>query len=199
MNEAATTASDLLSRWRILMWGAIAVLIAAPAIAMQFTSEIHWTIADFVFAAILLGGAGLAAEFANRASGSSAYRGGVVVALGTGVLLLWANGAVGIVGHEGLPINLWFNLVPLLALFAAIGACFRARGMVVAMTATAVAQVAVGAIVQYCGHFTWVFTSVWTGGWLLSAYLFRGAVGEQQRSNLAAQAGKLPDTTKSTA
>lgn len=179
MNEAATTTSYLLSRWRIVMWGAIAVVIAAPAIAMQFTSEVHWTVADFVFAAVLLGGAGLAVEFATRASGSWAYRGGVVVGLGAGVLLLWANGAVGIVGHEGLSINLWFNLVPLLALFTAIGARFRARGMVVAMTATAIAQVAVGAIVQYYGHFTWVFTGVWTGGWLLSAYLFRRAACER--------------------
>jgi len=47
--------------------------------------------------------------------------------------------------------------------------------MVVAMTAAAFAQVAVGAVVQYYGHFTWVFTGVWTGGWLLSAYLFRRA------------------------
>jgi len=126
MNKAATTTSHLLGRWRILMWGAIAAVIAAPAIGMRFASEVHWTMADFVFAAVLLGGAGLAVEFAARASGKPAYRGGVVVALGAGGLLLWANAAVGIVGHEGLPINLWFNLVPLLALFAAIGARFRA-------------------------------------------------------------------------
>lgn len=179
MNESATIASSLLSRWRILMWGAIAAIILIPAIAMQFTSEVHWTVADFVFAAVLLGGAGLAVEFATRASRSWAYRGGVVVALGAGVLLLWANGAVGIVGHEGLSINLWFNLVPLLSLFAAIGARFRARGMVVAMTATAVAQLTVGAVVQYYGYFTWVFTGVWTSGWLLSAYLFRRAGSER--------------------
>jgi hypothetical protein len=80
---------------------------------------------------------------------------------------------VGIIGDEGRPINLWFNLIPLLALFGAIGARFQARNMAIAMTATAVAQILVGVIVQLYGHFTWVFTLLWAGAWLFSAALFR--------------------------
>jgi hypothetical protein len=178
MNKTMRHGGRLLHPARIAGWGAIAGLIALPAVAMRFTSEVNWTAADFVFAAVMLGGVGLAFELAVRASGSRAYSGGAAVALGAGLLLLWANGAVGIVGSENAPINLWFNLVPLLALFAAIGARFRADGMAVAMLATACAQLAVGGIVQLAGHCTWVLTLVWSGGWLLSAFLFRSAARE---------------------
>jgi hypothetical protein len=168
----------LFNPWRILGWGVIATLIALPAVAMHFTSEVAWQTEDFVFAFVMLGGVGLAFELAVRASGSRAYRGGTAVALGAGLLTLWANAAVGIVGNEDRLINLWFDLVPLLALFAAIGSRFRAPGMAVAMTAAAAAQLAVGLIVQLAGHFAWVFTVVLTGAWLFSAWLFRKAASE---------------------
>ncbi len=165
----------LLNPWRVLGWGVIAGLISLPAIAMQFTSEVNWGSEDFIFATVMLGGVGLAFELAVRASGSWAYRGGAALALGAGLMLLWANAAVGIVGNEDRLINLWFNLIPLLALFAAVGARFRAGGMAVAMAATATAQILVGIIVQLQGHFTWVFTLVFAGVWLASAWLFRKA------------------------
>ena len=158
---------------RIMGWGTIVMLIVLPAVAMQFTSEVNWTMADFAFATVMLGGVGLAFEMAVRANGSWAYRGGAAIALGAGLLLLWANAAVGIVGNESDDINLWFDLIPLLALCGAAGARFRPGGMAVAMVSTAVAQIAVAAIMQLQGHFTWVFSAVWTGAWLLSAWMFR--------------------------
>ncbi|MEE4205618.1 MAG: hypothetical protein V2I39_04985 [Erythrobacter sp.] len=180
MNEDTERRSNFLNPWRLLGWGAIAGLISLPAVAMQFTREVDWTISDFVIAGILLGGVGLAFEMAVRASGSVAYRAGVAVALALSLLLLWVNAAVGIVGSEDAPINLWFNLIPPLALMGAIGARFRPLGLAAAMTATAGAQLLVGAIMQAEGHFTWVFTGLWTGGWLLAAALFREAAGESE-------------------
>jgi hypothetical protein len=174
MNKARSRQSGaLITRWRVLGWGTIVGLILLPAIAMQFTRDVQWTAADFAFAILMLGGVGAAFEMAVRATPSGAYRGGAAIALGAGLLLLWANGAVGIVGDEGQRINLWFDLIPLLALFGAIGARFRSRGMAAAMVATAIAQIAVGAIVQLYGHFTWVVTLIWSAAWLFSAWLFR--------------------------
>lgn len=167
--------SALLTPWRITGWGTIAALILLPAIAMQFTAEVQWTAADFAFAAAMLGSTGLAFELAVRAIGSRAYRSGAAIALGAALLLLWANAAVGIVGDEGKRINLWFDLIPLLALFGSIGARFRPGGMAVAMLATAIAQIVVAVIVQLHGHFTWVLTLVWAGAWMTSAWLFRKA------------------------
>lgn len=175
MNGKTQRNHTFLNPWRLLGWGTIAALVALPAIAMQFTAEVNWTASDFVFAAILLGGVGVGFEMAVRASGAWAYRAGAAVALGLSLLLLWANAAVGIVGSEDEPVNLWLNLVPLLALAGAIIARLRARGMAMAMVTTAAAQLLVGAIVQAYGHFTWVFTGIWTCGWLFAAWLFRRA------------------------
>jgi len=158
---------------RILGWGTIVLLIILPAVAMQFTSEVNWTMADFTFAIVILGGIGLAFEMAVRASGSWSYRGGAAIALAAGLLLLWANAAVGIVGNESDEINLWFDLVPLLALAGAASARFRPGGMAVAMLVAAVALIAVATVLQLQGHFTWVFSTIWSGAWLFSAWLFR--------------------------
>lgn len=174
MNEVTKRrAGTVLTPARIIGWGTIATLIILPAVAMQFTTEVNWTLADFAFAIAMLGGVGLAFEMAVRANGSWAYRGGAATALCAGLFLLWGNAAVGIVGNENEDINLWFDLIPLLAVFAAIGARFRADGMAMAMVATAFAQIAVGLVIQLYGHFTWVFTAVWAGAWLFSAWLFR--------------------------
>lgn len=175
MNRQAARKTISPGVWRGLGWGTIAGLLALPAIAMQFSAEVDWTAVDFVAAALLLGGVGLAFELAVRASGSLAYRAGAAIALGLSLMLLWANAAVGIVGSEDEAINLWFNLIPLLALIGTLAARLRPHGMAMAMLVVAGAQLLVGAIMQYYGHFTWVFTGLWCCGWLFAAWLFRRA------------------------
>jgi len=101
--------------------------------------------------------------------------GGGAVALGVGLVTLWANAAVGIVGNEENDLNMWFNAVPLLALVGTIVARFHARGMALATTLAAIAQIIVGVIIQLSGDFAWVFTVTGTVGGLLSAWLFRQA------------------------
>ena len=165
--------------WRLAGWAAIAGLIALPAIAMQFTTEVNWGAEDFAFAVVMLGGVGLAFELAVRASGSWAYRGGAAVALGAGLLLLWGNAAVGIVGNEENDLNMWFNAVPVIALIGATLARLRASRMAVAMSIAALAQIVAGVIVQLSGHSTWIFTIVWTVGWTMSAWLFGRAARDR--------------------
>lgn len=175
MNLQVTRKALPFTLWRVIGWGTIAALIALPGIAMLFTREVNWTASDFVIAALLLGGVGLAFEMVVRASGNIAYRGGAALALGLSLLMLWANAAVGIAGSENNPVNLWFNLVPLVAMAGAIAARLRARSMAAAMMAAALAQLLAGVIAQSQGHFTWVFTGLWIGGWLAAAWLFRRA------------------------
>ena len=50
--------------WRILGWGGAAVLILTPLVAMQFSSEVDWSLSDFVIVGTMLGVAGLAMELA---------------------------------------------------------------------------------------------------------------------------------------
>jgi hypothetical protein len=93
------------SRWRIAAWGTAAALILLPLLAMQLTDEVVWDAADFAFACALVVGVGVAYELAARMTGNSSYRAAVGVALAAAFILVWANGAVGIIGNEENPAN----------------------------------------------------------------------------------------------
>lgn len=125
--------------WRILGWGFAGGLLLLPLVAMQFTDEVQWTGSDFVFAGVVIGSVGVAAELAVRRSRNLAYRAGAGIALLAAFLLVWINAAVGIVGDDN-PLNLLYGVVLIVALAGGIGAGFRAAGMVRAMQAAAVAQ-----------------------------------------------------------
>ena len=84
------------SRWRFALWGSLAVLLVAPLVAMQFTTEVAWGSEDFLFAAILLVALGTAMEILFRLRLSPWTRAaGAALALGA-FLLIWAEAAVGI-------------------------------------------------------------------------------------------------------
>ena len=136
------------NRWRVAGWATAVALILAPLVAMQFpASGVNWTIFDFIFAAVLIGGVGGLFELAARASGNWAYRGGAALALLTSFLLVWINGAVGIIGNEDNPANLVFGVIILMAISGTIVAKAKASGMVRAMAVAASAQAIVGLVV----------------------------------------------------
>lgn len=83
-------------RWRLALWGGIAGLLLLPWVAMQFTDEMRWDAFDFAAAAVLLVGGGLAFEVAVRVTRRTSYRAAAGAALLFAVLLLWADGAVGV-------------------------------------------------------------------------------------------------------
>ena len=81
---------------------ATAFILLLPLVAMQFTDEVAWGVADFVFAGILLGGTGLLLELATRKPGKVAYR---VAALAIGLAAIAfgeADDAPGLVLFGGL-------------------------------------------------------------------------------------------------
>lgn len=86
----------LSARSRALLWGVIAVLLVLPAVAMLFTSEMNWGPEDFVVAAILLGGTGLALELAARWLVDPRKRALAALAIVGALLVVWAELAVGI-------------------------------------------------------------------------------------------------------
>lgn len=83
-------------RWRIAMWGAAAVLLLLPLVAMQFTSEVAWDPADFAIFGVMLAVACGAFELAVRLTRQPAYRVLAGLALAGGFVLLWAQLAVGV-------------------------------------------------------------------------------------------------------
>jgi len=126
--------------WRTLGWGGAAVLLALPLVAMQFTEEVRWYETDFIVLGLLIGAAGGLLELALRLSRSPAYRAGFAAAVLGAFLLIWANLAVGIVGNEDNPFNLWFFALLAVGPLGALIAHGRASGMAPTMGIMAAAQ-----------------------------------------------------------
>jgi hypothetical protein len=124
----------------------VALILMVPLAGMQFDDEMNWSLFDFVTAGALLFGTGLAFVLMARRSGNLAYRAGMGLALTAGLMLLWINLAVGIIGSEDNPANWMYVGVLAVGLIGAVLARFRAGGMVRAMFATALAQALVTVI-----------------------------------------------------
>ena len=133
--------------WRVARWTVAAILLLIPAVAMQVPgSGWNWSVGDFVFAAVLIGGSGLLYEWAARMAPGWAYRAAVAVALLTGFLLIWINLAVGIIGEPGDPHNAVYFGEVLVAGATVFTALLRPAGMARAMLATAGFQLLVTAL-----------------------------------------------------
>lgn len=170
--------------WITTAWTtATAVILLTPLIAMQFTNEVNWTVGDFVFAGGLLLGAGVTYELAARV-GNLAYQAGVVAALGTGILVMWVTGAVGIIGSEDNPGNQLYLGVVAVAIAGAILVRARTDRMMWAMIIASVATLTVP-VLAYSGIAdpvsdvlapeVFIATAVLAACWALSAFFFRRA------------------------
>lgn len=96
MSTAAAAPKSLSSGLRIVLWGGIAALLVAPAIAMRFTAEVDWGAGDFIAAAGLLGLTGIGLELAARVAGSKAKRLAIASAILSLLTIVWIELAVGI-------------------------------------------------------------------------------------------------------
>lgn len=73
-------------------------LLLVPLIAMRFTSEVNWSVLDFIVAGVLLFGTGLAIDIALRIVTGFWTRVAAVLGLLFILFLVWAELAVGIFG-----------------------------------------------------------------------------------------------------
>lgn len=171
------------SRWRIAVWGTAALILLLPLLAMQFTEEMAWDLADFaIFGAMLVSACGTY-ELAARVTNNTTYRLAVGVALAAALILVWLSLGVGIIGRDGDPANLMYFGVLAVGIIGALIARFRPRGMARALCATALAQTSVAAIALIAGlGYPWsgplelsalngFFVALFVG----SAWLFRRA------------------------
>jgi hypothetical protein len=181
---------------RLIYWAiGIALLLSIPLIMTHLGNGIeggngwHWTGFDFVFMGALLFGAVLAYEFVARKMQNLNYRAAVGIAVLTGVLLVWVNGAVGIIGDEN-PANVLYLGVLVVGIIGSLLARFKPREMITALSATAIAQI----LVPLIGLFAWSPANYsWEPGvgkvfmlngffvlmFVISALLFRNAADEQ--------------------
>jgi hypothetical protein len=174
------------------------LLLLIPLVAMQVSDEWNWGPFDFIFAGVLLFGTGLTFELVARKGGTIAYRAAVAIACATGLLLVWINAAVGIIGDEELANAMYLGVLAV-GFLGTVLARFQPRGMSRALVATAVAQALVPLIAL-----AWVpeerfspgvvpvlcLNAVFIAAWLVSALLFRFAADPgskaAERSHLGA-------------
>lgn len=76
----------------------VVLLLPVPLLAMQFTDEVDWKLADFVVMGVLLLGTGLLCELVMRRVKKPRHRIMLCAALLTALLLVWIELAVGIFG-----------------------------------------------------------------------------------------------------
>lgn len=169
---------------RALRWGIAAFFVLLPAVAMQFTNEVNWTLGDFVFASILLFGSCAMFEWASRASSNASYRLGCAMAIGGCLAVTWANLAVGIIGNENEDLNLLFLGLPLIALIGAALSRFKPQGLQRTLYVMIAVQVIICVIALIQGHMIIPFTVVLTLWWLAASVLVGKSV---QKSEIVAQ------------
>ena len=116
----------------------------------------------------------------------TAYRLAVATAVGTALFLVWAMGALGVIGVEGDRADLLYFLVLALGVGGSIGARFEAAGMARTMGAVAVATIVVGVLAllngkhqaEYSSLFEIVgLTGMFSGLFGASGWFFRTAAG----------------------
>ncbi|CAN5160188.1 MAG: hypothetical protein H0X53_02820 [Sphingomonas sp.] len=177
---AATTNGEPRSiPWRMVGWGTAGFLLLLPLV-----TGAPWTVSDYILVAVIFGTVGGLIELTVRKTASFAYRAGVAIALAASVFHIWFTGAVGIIGNESNPGNVLYLGVVALAIFGSIASLGRARTLARVMVIVAIAEMLVPPI-AYAGLAdpvdavlrteVFVLGTVFTGMWLLSAWLFREA------------------------
>ena len=128
-------------RWRLA--GVLMLLLAL--LGKQLIGEPPW-VANVAQVGTLIIGIGIAVELTSRKTGEAAYRAAVILALGSTLLLVWVNGAVGIIGSENNDANLMYAGVIVVGAIGAIIARFKPGGMARALFAMALVQTLVAVI-----------------------------------------------------
>jgi hypothetical protein len=179
--------TQLMQTRTVLRWVLItAAVLAVPLLAMLLrlgipdpgsgTGGVNWGPMDFAIVGVLVLGSGLLYEYASRRAGTVAHRAAVGIAVAAGLLLIWVNLAVGMIGDEGNPANLMYIFVLFVALVGAAIARFEPREASIAMFATAAAHVVVAAIALFAGLGPLLpADAFFVAAWVASGLLFRQA------------------------
>ena len=169
--------------WTKWLWVGAAALLLVPFIAMRVTTEVNWTLGDFIFAGLMLAALCGLVQLAVRRSTKAMYRWAMALAALGGFAVIWVNLAVGIVASEDNDFNMVFFLIILATIAASAAARIKARAMAKILPLTGVALLVALGVGQFLGsdelHDTriaeWVGVTVFAGMFALSAILFRRA------------------------
>lgn len=125
--------------------GTILILVV-PAVAMQFTDEVNWSVIDFITMGALIFGTGTSFVVVLRYATNNIYKVAMVGAFGTTFLMIWANLAVGLIGsgpHWG---NMMYMVVFAVVIIGSTRSRFSERGMERVMYGSAITLVLIAII-----------------------------------------------------
>lgn len=151
--ENLMTSKNNTSKFIAILAIVTVAILLIPLTVMQFTGGVDWTLSDFIFAGGLIFGTGLTFKLITQKSRQLIYKAAIGLSLATGFMLIWANGAVGIIGSEDNPINLLYFAVLLIGMISAFITRFQPKGMAFTMFLTAAAQALVAAIALIGGFY----------------------------------------------
>ena len=116
------------------------VVLAAGVIGNQTVDGFNWSAFDFVWVTVVLMTAGLLFEFISTRSSSLVFKAAVGVAVLASLMLVWVNGAVGVLGNEDNPANLMYFAVIVTGLMGLGLSRFKAKGLARTMFTMALVQ-----------------------------------------------------------
>jgi hypothetical protein len=96
--ETNTTLKTTTKQRLITTFAIIAIILAIPLVAMQFTNEVNWSLSDFMIMGALLSVTGLAIELVTRKVKSIQWRIAICLGILFLLFLVWAELAVSIFG-----------------------------------------------------------------------------------------------------
>lgn len=122
------------------------IILLIPLIAMQYTTEVNWSLGDFILMGALIFGTGSAFVIFTAYSDNYIYKIAMIAAVASTFLLVWVNLAVGLIGGGANAGNLMYAAVILVGLVGTYLSRFSARGMERTMFAMAFTFVLIAAI-----------------------------------------------------
>ena len=82
--------------WRIVMWAGATLLLLLPMVAMQFSADVEWDVADFATFGLMLLMACGTCELTMRITKSRTHRALMAIAVTAVFMLVWLELAVGV-------------------------------------------------------------------------------------------------------
>lgn len=162
------------------------IILMIPFVAMQFTSEVDWSVSDFLIMGALIFSTGLTYVLINRFAPNWVYRIAIIVALGTTFLMIWVNMAVGPIGSGPNAGNIMYAVIVLVVVIGILVSRLRSSGMERTMYAMVSALIVLTGIAllsgmnQYPGSSSTEIVSV--GAFFASLFLLAGLLFHAAKS-----------------
>jgi hypothetical protein len=126
-----------------VLWVALAtaLILCIPFVAMQFSNEVNWSVADFIIMGILIFSTGFSYVLLTRFSSNIIQRVAFALAIGSTFLLIWVNLAVGLIGSGPNAANLMYISIVAIVIIGTFLSRFTMKGMERVMFTAAIALV----------------------------------------------------------